>query len=70
MRLSARNQIPGVVASIDRGPVHSKLKIDIGGGLVVTSVISTEAVDELKLAQGSPCYAVIKASSVMIGVDR
>jgi len=70
MRISARNQLKGKVLSVERGPIHSKVKIDIGGGNQVTSVISTEAVDDLKLAVGSACVAVIKASSVMVGVDH
>jgi len=69
MRLSARNQIKGKVTSIERGPIHSKVRIDIGGGNNLTSVISTEAVDDLKLAVGQGCYAVIKANSVMVGID-
>lgn len=69
MRLSARNQLPGTIKSIERGPIHSKIKIDIGGH-TLTSVISTEAVDELKLAVGGRCYAIVKASSVMVGTDH
>lgn len=70
MRLSARNQIKGTVTDIDRGPIHSKVRIDIGGGNRLTSVISTEAVDELGLKVGAACIAVVKASSVMVGVDH
>jgi molybdopterin-binding protein len=70
MRLSARNQLKGKVVSIERGPIHSKVRIDIGGGNQITSVISTEAVDDLKLSNGAACVAVIKASSVMVGVDH
>ncbi len=44
-------------------------KIDIGGGQVITSAITNEAVDELGLAPGKTAYAVIKASDVMVGVD-
>ena len=43
--------------------------IDIGGGVIVTSSITNEAVDELKLAKGKAAVAVIKASDVMVGVD-
>ena len=69
MRLSARNQIKGKVTAIDRGPIHSKVRIDIGSGNHLTSVISTEAVEDLKLAVGQTCFAVIKATSVMVGID-
>jgi molybdopterin-binding protein len=35
----------------------------------VTSSITNDAVDELKLAKGKPATAVIKASDVMVGVE-
>lgn len=70
MKLSARNQLKGKVASIDRGPIHSKVRIDIGGGQAVVAAISTEAVDDRKLLIGSDCHAIVKATSVMVGVDH
>lgn len=70
MRMSARNRLKGRIRSIEPGPIRSKVKIDTGGGNQVTSVISTEAVDDLELAAGSACVGVIKASSVMVGVDH
>ena len=44
------------------------VKIDVSG-TIVTSSITNEAVDELKLSVGKTAYAVIKASDVMIGID-
>ena len=44
------------------------VKIDVSG-TIVTSSITNEAVDELKLSVGKSAYAVIKASDVMIGID-
>jgi molybdopterin-binding protein len=35
----------------------------------VTASITNESADELKLAVGQTVYAIIKASSVMVGVD-
>ncbi len=45
------------------------MRIDIGGGAIVTASITNEAVAELKLETGREAYAVIKASDVMVGVD-
>jgi len=44
------------------------VRIDIGGA-VVTSSITNEAVDELRLQTGQVGYAVIKASDVMVAID-
>jgi len=46
-KLSTRNQLKGTVAAIDKGPVSAKVKIDIGGGVFVTSSITSESVDDL-----------------------
>ena len=69
MKLSARNQLKGTIVSIEEGAVNAIVKIDIGGGTIVTSSITMNAVRELDLKVGKTAYAVIKASAVMIGVD-
>jgi molybdopterin-binding protein len=69
MKISARNRIKGKIVDVKKGATTAHVKIDIGGGQVVTSSITNEAVDELALAAGKAVYAVIKASDVMIGVD-
>ena len=69
MKLSARNQFKGKVVDIQEGAVNGIVKIDIGGGNVISSSISMASINELGLAVGGTAYAVIKASSVMIGID-
>ena len=70
MKLSARNQFKGTVVAIDEGAVNSIVKIDIGGGNVISATISMAAIRELGLAVGKEAYAVVKATSVMVGVDE
>ena len=67
MKLSARNRIKGRI--VEFGATTSHVKIDIGGGQVITAAITNEAVTELDLSVGREAYAVIKASDVMIGMD-
>ncbi|NYZ16753.1 TOBE domain-containing protein [Azospirillum sp. RWY-5-1] len=67
MKLSARNQIKGTVVSVDKGPVTAKVKIDVGGGTIITSTVTTETVDDLALATGDAVTAIIKSSDVIIG---
>ena len=69
MKLSARNQLKGTVLSIEEGAVNGIVKLDIGGGNVITSTISMAATRELGPRVGGTAYAVIKATSVMMAVD-
>ena len=69
MTLSSRNQLNGTVVSIEEGAVNGIVKIDIGGGNVISATISMTSIKELGLKVGGSAYAVIKATSVMVGVD-
>ena len=69
MKLSARNQFKGKVTNIEEGAVNGIVKIDIGGGNVMSATISMNAIKELDLKVGKEAYAVVKATSVMVGVD-
>ncbi|HEY6259442.1 MAG TPA: TOBE domain-containing protein [Xanthobacteraceae bacterium] len=67
-KLSARNQIKGKIVDVSKGATTSHVRIDVGGGTVITASITNEAVAELGLKAGLEAWAVIKASDVMIGV--
>ena len=69
MKLSARNQFKGTIVSIEEGAVNGIVRLDIGGGNIVTSTISMGSIRELGLKVGGTADAVIKATSVMVGVD-
>jgi molybdopterin-binding protein len=42
--------------------------VDVGGGNVITSSVTVDAVEHLGLQLGSAVLVIIKASSVMLGV--
>ena len=67
MRLSARNIIKGKILEVTTGATTAHVKIDVGGGTVITASITNEAAKELGLKTGDAAYAVIKASDVMVG---
>lgn len=69
MRLSARNQLKGTIVEVTKGQTTAHIRIDIGGGVVVTASVTNEAVDDLGLKVGEAAHAVIKASDVMVAVD-
>ena len=56
MRISARNQIKGTVIEVKKGATTSHVRVDIGGGQIVTSSITNEAVDELGHQGQGPRY--------------
>lgn len=67
MKLSARNQIEGVVIEIVPGAVNGSVKVDIGNGTIVTANITEEAIADLGLAKGDTVTVIVKASDVLIG---
>jgi len=70
MRISARNQFSGKVTEIIDGSVNGIVVIDIGGGNKVSATISMASIRELDLKVGGDAIAVIKSTSVMVGVPH
>lgn len=69
MKISARNVLPGKILSIVRGPVTTEVTLEIAPGVQITSTITSTSAQALGLEEGGQAFGVIKASSVMIGVD-
>ena len=51
MKISARNKLRGTIVDVTKGATTAHVRIDLGGGAVVTASITNEAVDELKLGR-------------------
>jgi len=66
LQITARNQMKGRVIGVEKGDVISKVKILIEPA-VVTSVITSEAVDKLRINEGDEVFAIVKSTEVMIG---
>jgi molybdopterin-binding protein len=49
--------------------VAAQVRVDIGGGNVITSTITVDAADDLGLAKGKEVVVVIKASEVIVAVE-
>jgi len=69
MKVSARNVFAGKVASIKKGAVNAEVSLTIKGGAAVTAIVTNGAIDNLGLKEGLAAYAIIKASSIIIGTD-
>lgn len=67
-RFSARNQLKGKVSRINKGAVNCQVNIALSGGGTVCAMITHEAATDLRLSEGTPVVALIKASHVLVGV--
>ena len=68
MKISARNQLKGKIIEVKKGATTAHVRIDVGGQ-IITASITNESADKLKLEKSKTAYAIIKATSVMVGVD-
>lgn len=69
MKISARNVLPGRVTAITKGPVSTEVELEIAPGLRIVASITTNSAEQLGLKVGETAYGIVKASSVMVGVD-
>jgi molybdate transport system regulatory protein len=65
MKLSTRNQLQGIITAIHSGPVNAEVTIDVDG-VPVIAVVTQTSVERLGLTLGSPAYALIKASWIVL----
>ena len=69
MKLSTRNIFKGKVLEVKEGMIMAKVKVDIGGGNIVTAIITDEALQELGVKVGEELAVLIKATSIMVAKD-
>ena len=67
-KISARNQLRGVVEEILLGVVTAKVSVRVGENLI-ESVITKQSVEEMGLKVGDAATVVIKSTEVMVMVD-
>jgi molybdopterin-binding protein len=51
------------------GAINTEITVEIGNGVDVVAVITSESVERLNLGVGKRAYAVVKASDVLIATD-
>lgn len=66
MKYGARNQLVGKVKEIKRGTVMSQIRLDIPAGSSVSSVMTTDSLDELGIKEGDTVKIVVKAVNVLL----
>ena len=70
LKISARNRLKGTVQEVEKGTVTAKVRIRIDKPVVVTALISKEAVEDLDIKAGDKVEAVIKATEVMVAKEK
>jgi molybdate transport system regulatory protein len=68
LRTSARNQLSGRVVAIRHGAVNDTVELELAGGERVVATLTCESTKDLGLAVGTEAVALIKASSVLVGL--
>lgn len=69
MKTSARNHFNGKIVSIEAGAVNDEIVLKADDGLEVVAVITRASTAALGLQVGTPAFALVKASSVIVMVD-
>ncbi|MDI6830278.1 MAG: molybdopterin-binding protein [Actinomycetota bacterium] len=69
MKISARNVLKGTVKAVTPGTVNTEVRVELAGGDEIVSVITKTSAESLGLAEDQQVYVIIKATSVMIGVE-
>lgn len=69
MKVSARNTFAGTVSNITKGAVNAEVTLTLKGDVPLIATVTNGAIENLGLKAGSEAYAIIKASSIIIGTD-
>jgi molybdate transport system regulatory protein len=64
-QISLRNKMKAIIQSIEKGKLLSKITMDTNAGNV-TSIITTNAVIQLNLVEGSNVLAMVKTNEVLL----
>jgi molybdate transport system regulatory protein len=68
--LSTRNQFSGKVSQLTVGPVNAEVLVDLPGGGQITSIVTKKSVEKLDLKAGKAVTAIVKASQVILAVEK
>jgi len=67
-RVSARNQLPGMVVLVKAGAVNTEIDIESKGGEQITATVTNDSVETLGLRKGQAVTAIFKAGAVILAV--
>ncbi|MDR3087169.1 MAG: TOBE domain-containing protein [Azoarcus sp.] len=70
MKTSARNQFAGTVVGLIAGGVDYEVRLRLDESNEITAIITEASAENLGLAIGREVLALVKSSSVILGIDR
>ncbi len=65
VQIGARNKIVGKVTTVKSDEIMSLIKVQVGGPVQMSSVLTTESLQEMGLKEGDEVELVIKAIHVL-----
>jgi molybdate transport system regulatory protein len=67
-KVSARNQLKGIITQVRPGAVNAEVDIELGGGELIAATVTNDSVDTLGLRKGLAVTAIFKAGAVIVAV--
>ena len=69
MKFGARNQIEATVGNVKTGDVMSQVELSVANPALLTSVMTTDSLNELNLKPGDKVRVIVKAIHVLVARD-
>ena len=66
MKFGARNQIVGTVTDLKKGNVMCQVGLDVEGPIKMSSVMTVDSCEDLKLKKGDKVRVIVKAIHVLL----
>lgn len=70
VQTSARNRLCGTIVRCQEGAVNAEVALDLGGGKTLVAIVTNESIRSLGLKQGGRACGLIKASHVILAVEK
>ncbi len=67
MKIDTRNILKGKVVDVQPGVITAKIKLDLGNGNIITSIVSLDWLEGMGIKIGDEASAIVKSTEVMIG---
>ena len=70
MKIDSRNILKGKVVDVQHGSAIARVKIDLGNGNRITSIVSLDWLEKMGIKIGDEASAIIRSTEVTIGKNQ